>query len=229
MYPNLLITWLFTLTISFQSLWSQNIYEFRFPAYFHPQSGFQNDSFQRFSKLRGIKAELDWYDFKAGEKVGEIGVGDPYFPGAIAASGYNIIYYINEVDFALLKDLAYQLEHHPSFLNSETTFFTVLGSHSSCGLESASLDKIVIRNAFHHFEYQEKMLQSIRKSLKPGGKLFIKEKFEEACLLGCCPELMSEKDFLSTLIKGNFKLNNRTTMIDENGDLWHLFLYQKIN
>jgi precorrin-6B methylase 2 len=49
----------------------------------------------------------------------------------------------------------------------------VLGSATSSNLEPSSVDVVFSNDTYHHFEYPFKMLASIRKSLRPNGKLVI--------------------------------------------------------
>ena len=50
---------------------------------------------------------------------------------------------------------------------------TVLGTHRSTNLEPASVDLLLACDAYHHFEYPEDMLASIRQALRREGRLVI--------------------------------------------------------
>ena len=203
-----------TLTSDIQKL--QEIYNY---------SGDHIEAFEIDVESKSIQSELDWYDVQPNEKIGEIGAGDLHFAASLNRDVSGVEYYINEVDFDKLQAINYLLTYHP-FLQ-KGSIFPVLGSSSSTGLEGVNLDKIIIRNAMHHFDQPLKMLASIDKSLKGGGTLFVKEKFEHACHFGCCPFLFAENRFLQLLKDTNFTLVNRTTMIGKDRDLWHLFQFQK--
>jgi ubiquinone/menaquinone biosynthesis C-methylase UbiE len=51
----------------------------------------------------------------------------------------------------------------------------VLGTETDPKLPEARADLIVVLDAYHHFDYPQKMLAAIRRGLKPGGRLAIVE------------------------------------------------------
>ena len=51
----------------------------------------------------------------------------------------------------------------------------VLGESRSTTLNTGSVDLVLAYDAYHHFEYPEDMLASIRQALRPGGQLAIIE------------------------------------------------------
>jgi predicted methyltransferase len=50
---------------------------------------------------------------------------------------------------------------------------TVLGTDVSANLPENSVDMVFICDTYHHFEFPERMLQSIRKALKPEGQIVL--------------------------------------------------------
>jgi len=57
--------------------------------------------------------------------------------------------------------------------NEWSTVETVLCTERSIELPKNSLDVAYLCDVYHHFEYPEDSLESIRQALKPGGQLFI--------------------------------------------------------
>lgn len=51
----------------------------------------------------------------------------------------------------------------------------VLGTEVDPKLPPASADLVIVLDAYHHFDYPEKMLAAIKRSLRPGGRLAIVE------------------------------------------------------
>jgi ubiquinone/menaquinone biosynthesis C-methylase UbiE len=56
----------------------------------------------------------------------------------------------------------------------------VLGSESDPKLPPNAVDVILILDTYHHFDYPEKMLASLRNSLKSGGRLVIVDFYKNA-------------------------------------------------
>jgi SAM-dependent methyltransferase len=98
----------------------------------------------------------------------------------------------------------------------------VQGTAHSSGLEQLQLDKVIIRNALHHFSAIPDMLQSVKESLGPGGKLLLKESFPDLCGEGCCEDLLSEERLLEVLREAGFRLESEQLLIDPEGFTWKL-------
>jgi ubiquinone/menaquinone biosynthesis C-methylase UbiE len=54
----------------------------------------------------------------------------------------------------------------------------VKGTETDPTLPGGQADAILVLDVYHHFDYPEKMLSAIRKSLKPDGKLVIVEYYK---------------------------------------------------
>jgi len=50
---------------------------------------------------------------------------------------------------------------------------TVLGTDESTNLPPDSVDLVFICDTYHHFEYPERMMTSIQRALRPGGRLVV--------------------------------------------------------
>ncbi len=50
---------------------------------------------------------------------------------------------------------------------------TVLGTDTSAQLPHGKIDLVFVCDTYHHFEYPERMLDSIFQALKPGGRLIV--------------------------------------------------------
>ncbi len=56
----------------------------------------------------------------------------------------------------------------------------VKGTETDPKLPEAGVDRILVLDAYHHFDYPEKMLASMHKSLKPGGLLIVVDYYKRA-------------------------------------------------
>jgi ubiquinone/menaquinone biosynthesis C-methylase UbiE len=54
----------------------------------------------------------------------------------------------------------------------------VKGSETDPNLPEGQVDEALVLDAYHHFDYPDKMLAAIYKSLKPGGKLVVVEYYK---------------------------------------------------
>jgi len=88
----------------------------------------------------------------------------------------------------------------------------VRGRKKETKFEPASLDKIIIRNSFHHFSKKEAMLASIKTSLKPNGVLFLQEPLKSG--KGCAMK-MEEAEIKEILISNGFILEKEMNVEDK--------------
>ena len=65
----------------------------------------------------------------------------------------------------------------------------VLGTETDPGLASGSADLVLVLDAYHHFDYPERMLASIKRSLRPGGRLAIVEYHKKRGAMEADPDL----------------------------------------
>jgi ubiquinone/menaquinone biosynthesis C-methylase UbiE len=66
----------------------------------------------------------------------------------------------------------------------------VKGSETDPNLPEGALDRILVLDAYHHFDYPEKMLAAFHKALKPDGRLVVVEYYKR-------PEAMSNRRAMS--------------------------------
>jgi len=82
--------------------------------------------------------------------------------------------YLNDKSFASFYSMQKSLEKHQSIFNSQKITI-VKGKKKSTNLPVGTIDKIIIRNSFHHFSDPEAMLLSIKEALQSGGELYLNE------------------------------------------------------
>lgn len=119
-------------------------------------------------------AELSFYDIQDGESIGEVGAGKGGFSLLLNRLYPHTRVSVNDVDVFYLNYLRKILIGHPTLYDTDRLEPTK-GSHSSTRLEGAALDKVIVRDAFHHFRKKDEMLASIRASLSAEGTLFLQE------------------------------------------------------
>ncbi|MCC6723842.1 MAG: class I SAM-dependent methyltransferase [Saprospiraceae bacterium] len=134
--------------------------------YLKPNPPFQIDS------KTGLFEELSFYKIRDGMKIAELGAGDGTFCLLLGLAFDSLTVYVNDVDRNAVKYAASKFEHCES-IRASNRYLMVEGKNKSTELEAVKIDKIIIRNSFHHFSHQPEMLASIRASLSPDGDLYI--------------------------------------------------------
>ena len=154
-----------------------------------------------------------------------MGAYDTDFLRQLLTRNHRLYYYLNEIDEVALEQMAIETTLDPLFYTNHHRVSVVRGGVSTTGLLPNTLDKIIIRNAFHHFENAPSMLVTIQTSLKAGGELLIKEAFKDQCVGDCCTELISTNKFKQVLQEAGFELLREQVLIDPNGFNWSFFRY----
>ncbi len=166
--------------------------------------------------------ELEAYQLHPFERIAEVGAGDASFARELLKSNKEVSLFLNDINTRALKNIQWSLVHDSIFLNSTNRVSVVKGSLTSTGLEGEKLNKIIIRDAFHHFDRKTAMLASIRKSLDKNGKLYLFEAYKEECKNDCCPVLQSREDIMKNMSDGGFYLSREKPLL-QNGQ-WHYVL-----
>ncbi len=107
---------------------------------------------------------------RPGDAVADIGAGTGLFTQLFADQvGPKGTVYAVDIAPAFLKYIADQAKQH----GHERIVKTVLNTVDSTKLAPGSIDVAFLCDAYHHFEHPEKMLASIHRALRPGGRLII--------------------------------------------------------
>ncbi len=148
----------------------------------HPVSG------RRFAPVMGYQG-ADWLDrnerveeeepdialraigLTAGSIVADVGAGSGYMTVKMAKLvGPTGKVYANDIQPEMLTLLARRLTRE-KIDNVET----ILGTVDDPRLPAAALDLILMVDVYHEFQAPQRMLQKMRESLKPGGRLVLLE------------------------------------------------------
>ena len=128
---------------------------------------FENDSRDIYVKRKDITRAVG---LRPGDAVADIGAGTGLFTLLFAEQvGQKGTVYAVDIGPAFLKYIAEQAKKH----EYEKVIKTVLNTQDSTELPAGSIDVAFICDTYHHFEHPEKMLASIHRALRPGGRLII--------------------------------------------------------
>ncbi len=111
------------------------------------------------------------FNLKPGMMVGDVGAGTGYYSirmaKLIAPAG---IVYANDIQPGMLDKL-----HERAAAANVANIVTVLGSETDPKLPAGKLDLVVMVDVYHELSRPQRMLEGIRDSLKPGGRLVLLE------------------------------------------------------
>ncbi len=112
---------------------------------------------------------IEAMDLKPGMTVADVGTGVgymlPFLSRAVGAGGKVIAEDIQ-------TDFLDKAKQHARLSNAQNVTF-VLGAPEDAKLPGDTVNSILVLDVYHHFDYPDQMLASLRESLLGGGKLFV--------------------------------------------------------
>jgi ubiquinone/menaquinone biosynthesis C-methylase UbiE len=127
---------------------------------------------------------LDALGIRAGMIVADVGAGTGYITQRLAKRvGPAGKVYANDVQPEMLSRLQEHLEQ-----NHITNVETVLGTQTNPNLPANTFDLILMVDVYHEFSQPQRMLQELKKSLKPDGRLVLIEYRKEDPTIPIRPE-----------------------------------------
>jgi predicted methyltransferase len=106
---------------------------------------------------------------KPGERVADIGTGTGLFLGPLSRA-------VGDAGKVFAVDIAQKFVDHVrkrAVKEEMPNVVAVLSNERSAELAAGSVDVVLLCDTYHHFEYHEDMLRSIRSALRPGGRLVV--------------------------------------------------------
>jgi ubiquinone/menaquinone biosynthesis C-methylase UbiE len=163
---------------------------------------------------------LDALDIREGMTVADVGAGVGYFTLRLAKrvtnSGRVLAVDVQPEMLSLLKKNA----EREKLRNIDL----LLGTPTNPDLPPRSVDLALLVDVYHEFEYPEEMIQSIRNSLKPDGRLVLVEYRGEDPKVPIKPEhKMTVKQVLSEIEPMGFRLKEKLDFL-----AWqHILIFTK--
>lgn len=128
---------------------------------------FENESREVFNKREEIARAVG---IEPGMSVADIGAGTGLFTRLFAEKvGAEGKVYAVDIAAAFLKHIEGQAKAN----GQDKIITTVLGSQNSTNLEPRCVDVVFLCDTYHHFEDANRMLRSIRRALKPQGRIIL--------------------------------------------------------
>lgn len=104
------------------------------------------------------------------DTIADIGAGSGYHVFKMAPMAQNGLVYAVDIQDEMLAELQKQKER-----STNKNIALVKGSEKSINLPENSVDKILLVDVYHEFSYPIEIIASIKKALRPNGKLFLIE------------------------------------------------------
>lgn len=168
-----------------------------------------------------VNKAISLLPLKVNSVVADIGAGTGYYTFKIAPDVSAGKVYAVEVQDEFINAL--QQRKQQLQLNN---IIITKGSFQSPNLPDTTIDLAIMVDVYHELSYPHEMLQSIYKSLKPGGKLLLLEyRAEDASIPIKRLHKLSIAQANKELAANGFRLYER----NESLPIQHFLLYQKIN
>ncbi len=162
--------------------------------------------------IENTKKELDFYKIIDGDIIAEIGAGNGVFSQMIVMSGNEVQLYINELGPLKIKYLSNKF--HSFDVGNPPIFTKVIAGENDKTKLPVKVDKIIVRNTFHHFRFKKKMLKSIYSDLKNNGRLFVYESLKDESKPENCKYKLSENEIKSIISENGFILINEFQLFE---------------
>ena len=118
---------------------------------------------------------LDLIGIEKGSVVADVGAGVGYYSAKLAQRvGANGKVYANDIQPGMIAKLKQNMAKQ-----SITNVIPVLGTESDPRLPAGQMDLVLLVDVYHEFSRPVEMIDHIRESLKPGGRLVLLEYRQE--------------------------------------------------
>ncbi len=109
-------------------------------------------------------------DISLGDTIADIGAGSGYHVFKMAPIAKEGAIYAVDIQEEMLSALII----HPSY-NTNKNIESILGGEKTVNLPENSVDKVLMVDVYHEFNYPYEMVMSIKKALRKDGKIYLIE------------------------------------------------------
>ena len=141
-------------------------------------------------------------NIKSNDTIADIGAGSVYHAFRMASLAKKGLVYAVDIQREMLMRIE-KTKESKKLRNIET----ILGSDKSINLTKDSVDKILMVDVYHEFNFPKEMIASIKNALKPNGQLFLIEyRGEDSKVPIKKIHKMTEKQAIKELEAAGFRL-----------------------
>lgn len=198
-------------------------------------------SLTNFPQSDSLKASKRWgkwlpaFDLKANDTIISLGCGNGWREFELSLLTNKLTFYLEDLDSVSLNQLHVNKAKTQFTANRKSpltnTFQLIYGTTRTIPVQDSFAQKVMIMNAYHHFDNKDEMLKEIYRILKYQGRLIITDhvsltKSKESSY-GCDRKyyLLNEKDLVDQITKANFKLISVTKMEKKT----RVFVFEKVS
>jgi ubiquinone/menaquinone biosynthesis C-methylase UbiE len=128
--------------------------------------------------LKDLWREFQFYNVKANMTIADIGAGNGVITFIMLESGLPLNLVMTEIDEDFLTILKTKIVKYSS-RNELSSISLIRGTDKDLGFYELNVDRILLREVYHHLVDPQSILKDISLHLKPGGYLILKESTKE--------------------------------------------------
>jgi predicted methyltransferase len=120
-----------------------------------------------------------FYDLQPKQKIASVGAGGGNKEILYSMLADSLVFYLQDIDSTCLSKtvLSTTIQQHYKATGQvcDDTFIRVIGTEADTKLPERFFDKVLIENTLHELTKPDDILQSIHRSLKPNGFLYVED------------------------------------------------------
>ena len=121
-------------------------------------------------KEENVSTLIKNMDIKSTDTIADIGAGSGYHSFRMAKLAKKGLVYAVDIQEEMLMAI-----EAAKISDKVANISTILGSEKTVNLKENSVDKVLMVDVYHEFNFPVEMIASIKSALKPNGKLFLIE------------------------------------------------------
>ncbi len=155
-----------------------------------------------------VSEDLEFIQILPSDTIADIGSYDGQYPCIYSIFTDSVAFYLNDIMPDGFKTLDSLQKICSNFKGKpiSNSFNVVIGNESSTDLPSKLFNKVIMRDALHHFSLMDQMLIDIKRILKHKGKLFLFEQLKLPNIVNenLCIGVMNKEVLLDLLTRNGF-------------------------
>jgi SAM-dependent methyltransferase len=172
-----------------------------------------------------VQKDLSFIQLAPQDTVADVGSYNGYYPSLYSVSTDSIVFYLNDivnegfVYFDSINTICKKIRGD----KMTNEFKIILGENESTNLPSNTFNKVILRDALHHFKSPIKMIVDIKRIIKPNGKLLLFESIRNPKVdnSNLCRGSMTKEELLKLMVENGFVMT--LEKFTENDRFWFEF------